>query len=145
MAMLVIIGGGWMLLTKTAQYGNKRDTESRSIRSGVIEVVDKQTEEKVKSTTVMGKVTDWDNSKGVLTLDIDGGEKQFILNPDNMTIYIPTKGNKTNQVLMVNSSEGLRWQTAFCEGDRVTVATGANGRITLVDNGGYRQCGFIEE
>ena len=97
----------------------------------------------VEAQRLMGQVKEWDQAGGILTVEVDGSQRDFKLNPPETVIFVPVAQAKTKQVLMIKSKENIHWPTAFCSGDAVTI--GVEGeKVVGVENGGSRMCGLKE-
>ena len=99
--------------------------------------------EKKNTHQLTGVVESWSPENGLIEVKAAGKIWQFYLDPVEMMIFISSIKNK-NQILMVSSKEGLRWETAFCETDNVDIRL-ENEKVVAISNSGYRSCGFKGE
>ena len=121
---------------------NEGEISSEVVNLPTIMTISKKGEEK-NTYQLRGIVESWSPETGLIEVKALGKVWQFTLDPGEMIIFIPSIKNK-DQILMVSSKEGLRWETAFCETDNVDIRV-ENEKVVAISNGGYRYCGFKGE
>jgi len=147
--IFVVIGvvGGWYFLSsyQTKKTGSLVEQENLAEESKGLPIKltsDSQGRER-QAVELAGVVQSWDPSKAILEIKAQEKIWKFTIDPKKVTIFVPSKKNK-GQILKVSESSGFRWETAFCKDDLVSVRL-AEGEVILIDNGGYRSCGFKGE
>jgi hypothetical protein len=146
---MVGVGMGWWILKN---YGIKNVTpitvvEDSSIKEATKNLPTQFTTDStgVKKQTVelQGVVQKWNPDTGIIEFTSQNKIWKFNIDPAQVTIFVPSLKNKV-QELMVKEKSGLRWETAFCKGDMISVRL-ADSKVIFIDNAGYRSCGFKGE
>lgn len=142
--LLIGIGIGWWILGISAIKKTTTVAENSALKNALptMMVTDKSGN-KVSAVEVTGVVKNWNPDNGELGVVSDNQTLDLVIDPDSMTIFTISIKNK-GQELIVNSKVGLRWTTAFCEGDMVSIELSSN-KVILIDNNGYRLCGYKGE
>lgn len=145
--ILIGMGIGWWILKN---YGIKKNTPVMDI--GSIKEVAKNlptqfttdnTGAKKSTVELTGVVQKWDSNTGTIEFTSEDKNWKFNIDPKEATIFVPSLKNK-EQELMVKENSGIRWETAFCEGDMVVVRL-SDSKVIFISNSGYRSCGYKGE
>jgi len=147
--VLVAVGvalGGYFLKNypsqKTVSVAERENLAEESEGLPTKVTFDSQGKER-QTVELRGVVESWDPDKAILEVKAQEKLWQFTVDPKEATIFVPSRKNK-EQILKVSEKSGMRWETAFCKGDLVSVRL-AEGVVILIDNSGYRSCGFKGE
>jgi hypothetical protein len=148
--LIVGVGIGWWILKN---YGIKKETYSGVVEESTVQkevaklptiIISDNKGKKVEAVAVDGGIVQkWSPETGEIEFMREGKLWKLTVDPAVATIFVPSLKNET-QVLMVKEKSGLRWQTAFCKGDFVSIRLN-EGRVVFIDNSGYRSCGFKGE
>jgi len=148
--LVVLVGVvlGLMVFSKNIKNKSNLTRVNESEISGEVSnlptIMTTSKEGKEKNThQLRGVVESWSPENGLIEVKAVGKIWQFYLDPTKMMIFIPSIKNK-DQILMVSSREGLRWETAFCETDNVDIRV-ENEKVVAISSSGYRSCGFKGE
>lgn len=145
--LLIGVGIGWWILKN---YGIKKNPSLMD--NGSIEEVTKNlptqitidnTGAKKQTVEIQGIVQKWNPGTGIIEFTSQGKSLNLNIDPKEATIFVPSLKNK-EQELMVKENNGIRWETAFCNGDMIVVRL-SNDKVIFVSNNGYRACGFKDE
>ena len=141
-----VAGGGYFLRNyqtkKTVSVVERENLAEESKKLPTKLTSDSQGTEK-QAVELAGVVQNWDSGKAILEIKAQEKIWQFTIDPEKATIFVPSRKNK-GQILKVSESSGFRWETAFCKDDLVSVRL-VEGVVILIDNSGYRSCGFKGE
>lgn len=96
---------------------------------------------KQRSVDINGTVTSWDSSKGILTLQVSNSKIQYEITPPKTILIVPN-APQSKIGFMIKSKEDANWQTAFCQGDTVTVSelVGKARTVAVAYSLGPRTC-----
>lgn len=97
----------------------------------------------VPAVDVSGIVQKWDPGTGEVEFLRNNKLLTLTVDPAQTVIFIPSLLAK-DRVLKVTTKTGLRWQTAFCQGDFIDFHLSGD-RVAMAASSGYRLCGFKDE
>ena len=94
----------------------------------------------------LGTVEKWESDSGNLTVKADDGH-EFVVHLDGSNQEIVMIGDVGKNTLERNivTAKSTLWETAFCPYDKVTAVYDGQGKVKLIQNLGYRTCGFKGE
>lgn len=142
----VVIGATYLYLTNSIKKEREVvvvDNPVLEDKGTVVSLKDEGNIEVVKQE--IGEVVAWNPNSGKLSISVEGVNKEIILKPKEMTIFIPVAQKKSNQLIPLDSTNNVHWQTAFCDKDTLTVGYDENDKVRMVMGSGYRACGFVTE
>jgi len=139
---LLLAGIYWMVIKKNDGIVEKSETEVQAKKETGLTNADGSFR---KMMGLSGVVSNWDWQRGVLTVNLDDKiVNDFKISPPQTILMVPVSQNYDDDksLHILRRANGLHWETAFCEGDTVSLMINENQDVMNVVNTGIRTCGF---